>query len=57
MLALNLAPVAYMIAVKRLSLLIGVLCGRFLFGEGRFRERLAGVALMLAGVLLIGLFP
>ena len=57
MLALSLAPVAYMIAVKRLSLLIGVLYGRFLFGEGRFRERLAGAVLMLAGVLLIGLFP
>lgn len=57
MLALSLAPVAYMIAVKRISLLIGVLYGRFLFGEERFRERLAGAALMLAGVLLIGLFP
>jgi drug/metabolite transporter (DMT)-like permease len=55
--ALRLAPVAYMIAVKRTSLLMGVVYGRFLFGEGNFRERLAGAALMLAGVLLIGLFP
>lgn len=31
-LALSLAPVADMIAVKRLSLLIGILYGRFLFG-------------------------
>lgn len=55
MLAISQAQVAYMIAVKRTSLLFGVLYGRLLFHEERFRERLFGAALMLAGVLLIAL--
>lgn len=55
MLAINLATVAYMIAVKRTSLLFGVIFGRILFQEGRFRERIVGAALMLAGVAAIAI--
>nr|WP_258539263.1 DMT family transporter [Dissulfurirhabdus thermomarina] len=51
--AIHLAPAAYMIAVKRTSLLFGVLYGRFWFGETDLGERLSGAALMLAGVVVI----
>jgi len=42
-----------MIAVKRMSLLFGVLYGHFLFREEGLRERLAGGTLMITGVALI----
>ena len=48
--AINLTNVAYMIAVKRLSLLFGVLYGRYLFRE---RGGVAATLIMLAGVSLI----
>jgi drug/metabolite transporter (DMT)-like permease len=51
--ALSLTNVAYMIAVKRLSLLMGIVYGHFLFREEGLRERLAGGGLMVAGVALI----
>ena len=51
--AMSLANVAYTVAVCRLSLLIGVIYGHFLFKETGFRERLAGTSLMLAGFLII----
>ncbi len=51
--AYALAPVAYAIAVKRTSLLFGVLAGRIIFGEDRFAERIGGAALMLAGIAAI----
>ncbi|MBI5526282.1 MAG: EamA family transporter [Deltaproteobacteria bacterium] len=51
----TMAPVAYAIAVKRLSLVLGVIAGRVFFGEGGFAERLTGSAMMLAGVALITL--
>jgi len=54
--ALGLTQVAYMISVKRTSLLFSILYGRLLFGEKDIRARLAGGALMLAGVALIALF-
>ena len=53
MLALSLTKVAYMISVKRLSLLFGVIYGHLLFRDEGLRERLLGTTLMLAGVLLI----
>lgn len=49
------APVAYFIAIKRLSLLVSVLYGGLLFREAGFGYRLAGAALMLAGAAVIGL--
>lgn len=48
--AINLTNVAYMIAVKRTSLLFGVLYGRYLFQE---RGGLLATLAMLAGVFLI----
>jgi drug/metabolite transporter (DMT)-like permease len=53
--AMSLANVAYMVAVSRLSLLIGVIYGHFLFKETGFRERLTGTILMLIGFLIIAL--
>ncbi len=53
MVAVSMTNVAYMIAVKRLSLLLGVLYGRFMFGEKSLGERLFGGTLMVAGVALI----
>ncbi len=54
--ALHLTKVAYMISVKRLSLILGVYYGYLFFNEVRVRERLAGTALMLAGFLVIVLY-
>ena len=51
----TMAPVAYAIAVKRTSMVMGVVAGRFLFAEGRFYERAFGSALMLAGVVTIAM--
>lgn len=53
MLAVSLTNVAYMIAVKRTSLLFGVLYGHLLFREPDIRHRLPGTVLMVAGVALI----
>lgn len=52
-LALAQAETAYMIAVKRTSLLFSVLYGRLLFGETRFRERFAATVVMCLGVAVI----
>lgn len=56
MMALRLTKVAYMISVKRLSLLIGVFYGHLLFREPELRERMLGAALMLTGFALIVLY-
>jgi uncharacterized membrane protein len=53
--AMSLANVAYMVAVSRLSLLVGVMYGHFLFKESGFTERLLGTTLMLAGFAIIAL--
>lgn len=52
-LALARVEVAYMIAVKRTSLLFGILFGALLFRERGLREHLAAGALMIAGVAVI----
>ena len=54
--AVTMAPVAYMIAVKRTSLIFGVLYGLLLFREAHARYRLPGAALMLAGVFVLTFF-
>lgn len=54
--AIQFTQVAYMISVKRLSLLIGVLYGYLFFKEKEIRQRLLGTALMLLGFILIVLF-
>ena len=56
MLAISLVEAAYMIAVKRTSLLFGVLYGAWLFREKKITERLAGALIMVTGVLVIGWF-
>lgn len=52
-LAIAKAPVAYMIALKRTSLLMGMVYGWLCFGEQELRARLPAGMLMLAGVMLI----
>ena len=54
--AVSLTDVAYMISVKRTSLIFSVIYGRLLFGEKNTGERLIGSILMLAGVVSITLF-
>jgi drug/metabolite transporter (DMT)-like permease len=53
MLAINLTNVAYMISVKRTSVIIGVLYGYFLFRERHIKERLAGAIIMSVGFMMI----
>lgn len=54
--AIVLAKAAYMLAVKRLDGLIGVILGRAAFQEEDFPARLAGASLMAAGVAVIAVF-
>jgi len=51
--AISMTQVAYMIAVKRLSLVFSVVYGWLMFKEEKIRERLLGSAMMLAGVVSI----
>lgn len=51
--AISMTQVAYMIAVKRTSLVFSVIYGWLLFKEEKIKERLVGSALMLAGVVMI----
>lgn len=53
MLALDLTKVAYMISVKRLSLIIGVIYGYIFFKEEKFGQRLLGTILMLSGFIIL----
>lgn len=55
MIAINLTLVAYVISVKRISTIISVLFGHFIFKEEGIKERLLGVVIMVLGVLLITL--
>lgn len=54
--AISLIQAAYMISVKRSSILFGVVFGAILFKEEKISERLFGASVMMAGVLMIGLF-
>ena len=54
--AISMTDVAYMISVKRASLVFSVLYGRVLFGEENIRERLTGSVLMIAGMVSITIF-
>ncbi|MCX8030525.1 MAG: DMT family transporter [Thermodesulfovibrionales bacterium] len=55
-LAMSLTQVAYVIAVKRLSLIIGVLLGYFIFKETNIHERMLGSILMFTGFIIIMLY-
>lgn len=52
-LALQQVETAYMIAVKRTSLLFGIVFGALWFGETRLRRKLLAASVMLAGVAVI----
>jgi len=52
-LALAQAATAYMIAVKRTSVLFGILLGGWVFREARLTQHLGSALLMVAGVTLI----
>jgi len=51
--AISKVEAAYMIAVKRTSLLFGILYGALLFREAHLGRNLVAGALMIAGVGLI----
>ncbi len=52
-LALELVETAYMISVKRVSILFAILFGALFFGEDRLTQHLLAAAAMVAGVALI----
>ena len=52
--AIAISPAAYMIAVKRTSLLIGVIYGLFTLKEEEMEFRLVGSLMLLAGVFTLG---
>jgi drug/metabolite transporter (DMT)-like permease len=51
--ALRSGLISYVIAIKRSGMVFSVLLGYFFFGERHLRIRLAGAALMVAGVCCI----
>lgn len=51
--AISLTKAAYMISVKRLSILFGVIYGGMIFAEENILIRFAGALLMFAGTVLI----
>jgi drug/metabolite transporter (DMT)-like permease len=53
MTAMSMVNVAYMISVKRTSLLFSIIYGCFLFKEERISEKAAGGIIMLAGFVMI----
>ncbi|MEG5040761.1 MULTISPECIES: EamA family transporter [unclassified Microcoleus] len=53
--ALTLAFVVQVIAIKRTSVLMGVLFGHFLFKEKDIQQRFLGAGIMILGVLFISL--
>jgi len=52
-LGLDQTKAAYLISLKRLSLILGVAFGKYFFAETHIRERLTGALLMFLGVVLI----
>jgi uncharacterized membrane protein len=51
--AIELAPVSYMISVKRTSLIFSVLYGGLIFKEKQMRHRLLGTSIMLSGAAVL----
>jgi len=54
---ISISPVPYFIAIKRTSLLVGVISGGLFFKEERILQRLLGAAFMVVGVGLIAFSP
>jgi drug/metabolite transporter (DMT)-like permease len=55
MVAIGMTLVAYVISIKRVSILLSVLWGALLFHETGLRERLVGTLLMVLGVVAVTL--
>jgi len=53
--AISMINVAYMISIKRLSLLFAILYGWLIFGEKNIRERMVGGIIIIAGAACIAL--
>jgi len=51
--ALKMAPVSYVVPVRQVSIIFGVLLGMIFLKESYGRIRLASAVLILAGVFLI----
>ena len=51
--AIERVEVAYMIAVKRTSMLFGLVYGALLFGETQLGRNLAAGVIMVGGVILL----
>ena len=51
--AVNLVEVSYMISVKRLSILFGVIYGVIFFKETNIKERFLGASVMISGIIMI----
>jgi uncharacterized membrane protein len=51
--AIQLAPVSYMISVKRTSLIFSVIYGAIVFKEEHIKGRLLGTSIMLSGALIL----
>ncbi len=56
MIAMSMALVVYVIAIKRTSALISTFFGWLFFKEKNIKDRLIGAAIMFIGVLLIAVF-
>ncbi len=54
--AISLIEVSYMVSVKRLSILIGVIYGVMFFKETNIKERFLGATVMVSGIILISIF-
>jgi len=54
--AYSLAPVVYVISLKRLSILFSVLSGKLFFKEKKILEKLLGTFTMVLGSIILGLF-
>jgi drug/metabolite transporter (DMT)-like permease len=54
--AISMVQAAYMISVKRSSIIFGVLLDALVFKEEKFRERLLGASTMMCGVVIIGFY-
>ena len=54
--AVSLIEVSYMVSVKRLSILFGVLYGVMFFKETNIKERFLGATVMVSGIIVIAAF-
>ena len=54
--AINLIEVSYMVSVKRLSILFGVLYGVMFFKETNIKEKFLGATVMVSGIIMIAVF-